>query len=484
VPIPNSEQLALINRFTQVPRTEEDTYVFDNLMIDNGITSYSSTIHPNLLNKFMEDSRRGVGLLTNHNNRQLPVGRSFNAEMRYETNHLTGAQMQSVHGQFYIDLGRNTQSGLSTDDIAKGIDAGTIFDTSIGFNADSWDCSVCSNDIRDWRACEHFPGEKYAVVRNGVDVVETCLVIVGKDGGGELLENSLVYAGACNRATITTSNFSADGVGDVSEKENGTKLHLVEDFKNIPLSATIHQYYTKDGSVLFTNTEERTNGSQELKQRSERKMELAQMKEIFSKFGIQFETAEELSVALQSFADSQSELATVSADLETVKGELAVSGETVTELTSKVSAHEATIAELEVTNSSLVEKAGVAETYRQDLLTRTIESGVRAHGNSFNAELYTKFLSTLSIDEIKGALASFEKEVADRFAGARISTANQNASNRNTGEPTSHADFASEGEFRDFVSEKATEFAKETNVSIKVAMKEMMKKYSADGSDM
>jgi hypothetical protein len=316
--------------------------------------------------------------------------------------------MKSVHGEFYIDLGRQTQGGMTTDDICKGIDAGTIFDVSIGFNAASWKCSICENDIRDWRSCSHFPGEKYIVNRNGKDEVEKCVVLVGEDGEGELLEMSLVYAGACNRATIKQT-FSQDSVRDL---DKGSNLLIVDDFKNIPLSANLYCYYTKDGSVILTDTSERTNGAEILRKRSEDDVELANITEVLNKFGIEFDSEDALSAKLTEITDSlaataatldtvtgerdtaQAELARVNGELETAKGEL--------------SAKEVTIGELTTANEELTAKAGVAETYRTDLINQALDAGVRAQGNAFNRELFEKFLGTLSIDEIKGALAGFD----------------------------------------------------------------------------
>lgn len=478
MPKPTVEQLEKINRFTIEPLTEENCFVFNDLMIDDQPTAYSSKIHPNLLTKFVRDANRGVGLLMNHNNRSLPVGRSYGAEVREEYSD-NGEIMKSVYGQFYIDLGRNTESGMSTDDIAKGINSGTIFDTSIGFNAHSWDCSVCNYDIRDWENCSHFPGEKYQVKDdNGVFREETCYVIAGQDGQGELLENSLVYAGACDRATIK-NNFSRN---DVREKENGTKLHLVENFKNIPTNATIYQYFTNDGSVLFTETGERTNGLEQLTKRSEENVELAKIKETVAKFGIEFETVEELSTKLGEFTAVTSELATAKeqvTELSTKVEEL----ETVkTDMEESLSKKDETITELTVTNEQLTEKAELANTYRQDLTAKALETGVRAQGNAFQKPMFEKFLATLSIDEIKEVISGFENEVNEKFANARTTEPKNAEPTRfaKESEPKFKGDFEDENQFRAHVADEATKYAKENGVSLKEATKLMYKKFTTE----
>lgn len=481
MPKPTAQQLEKINKFTLVPRTEDNTYVFPDLMIDNQITSYSSRLHENLLTKFVSDANKGVGLLMNHNHRSLPVGRTFEAEIKKESG--DGGDMFTVYCSHYIDLGRNTESGMSTDDVAKGIDAGTIFDTSVGFNAKSWKCNICNFDIRDWMNCSHYPGETYEIKgSDGVIRNVLCVVEAGADGVGELLENSLVYAGACNRATIK-QDFSASVGETVTDSKYGSKLHAVDNFKNIPLNATIYQYYTKDGSVLFTETPERTDGVLELQRRSEEEVDLKQFLAVLAKYGITVETPEQLEAAIEAFKTNETALATetekngtLTTDLATAKGE--------TEAAVKLAADkEITIGELTIANKELAEKAGVAETYTQDLITKALELGVRAQGNAFNTEMFTKFLGTLSIEDIKTVIAGFEAEVQTRFAGSRTTDATAPRRNLSGNEPTSREDFETEEEFRNQVADEATKLSAEKGISLKDATKEVYAKYTQKGSE-
>lgn len=481
---PTKAQLEKINQFAAKTLTEDDVYVFEPLMIDDQETAYHSVLHNNLLKKFVKDSRRGTPLLMNHNHNKLPVGRSFDARLINEFDDDRNVDTKSLYGTFYIDLGRNTESNMTTDDIVKGIDAGTIFDVSIGFNATEWKCSICGNDIRDFWSCPHIPGKKYAVQNEqGEDVVEKCIVIVGEDGDGELLELSLVYAGACDRATIK-HNFSNESV---REFDKGTKLSLVDDIKNVPLNAKIYQYYTKDGSVLFTDTDERTKGTEYLSKRSELEMALADV--LKNKFGVDFETDEQLSAKLDELiaevdtakgelTAKTEELSAKTDELENIKTELANKIVEVESLTEQLGKKDETIADLEKANEELSAKAEVAETYRQDLINKALELGVRAQGNAFQKDLFSKFLTTLSIDDIKGVVAGFENEVKTKFAGARVSESeDRTTETRLNNEVPSKED---ESEFRAFIADKAKEYAAENKVSITEATKVMYKKYSQE----
>lgn len=468
---PTRAQLEKINSFSAKELTEDDVYVFEPLMIDDQKTSYNSVIHTNLLKKFVKDARRGIPLLMNHNSHQLPIGRSFDSRLVDEYDEDLETSVKSVYGTFYIDLGRNTESNMTTDDIVKGIDSGTIFDVSIGFNAKKWECSICGHDIRDYLRCSHIPGRVYEV--EGEDNIirnEECYVIVGKDGNGELLELSLVYAGACNRATI--KNFSNESTIDF---ENSSKLSIVDEIKNIPMDANIYQYYTKDGSILLTDTDERTNGIEYLNKRSEDNVELNKILEVLStSFGVTIENETQLSEKLtemsgalssvkEELSIAKTELEATKTELETTKAELAMKDET--------------IIELEKSNVELAAKAEMADTYRKDLIKETIEFGIRANGNAFQAELFEKFLSTLSIDEIKTTRDGFKNAVNEKFEGYRQTDGENDLQNKLDNEVPDKED---EIAFRAFVAEKAVEYAKENKISISEATKLMYKKYSSE----
>lgn len=478
MPKPNDEQLARINQFAQVPRNTDNTYVFTSMMIDDQATAYFSKLQPALLNKFVQDANRGVGLLMNHNSRSLPVGRSFGAYGKTEMT-MDGALVNSVYGDFYIDLGRKTESGMSNDDIAAGIDAGTIFDTSIGFNADTWTCSVCNHDIRDWMNCDHFPGETYQI--KGPDDVyrqEMCYVLVGGDGKGELLENSLVYAGAVDRATIVKSNFSRESV---SEIEKGSTLHRVEAIKDIPVNATIYSYYSKDGVTLFTETDERTGGADHLKKRSESQVELEKFQAVLAEFNIKAETEDELKTVLAAAVDKSAlnaELAQAKTDLETAESELATKSVDLEAVNAELSKRDETIGELEKANEQLTAKAGMAETYRKDLIEETNTFGVKVMGNKFNVDLFTKYLSTLSIEEIKEQREAFKDQFNTAYAGVRTAEIQKPVEDRF--EQTSAEDFDSEVEFRNHVASEALKYSRENGVSIVEATKLMFKKFTKE----
>lgn len=477
---PNAEQLVKINKFARTPLTEDEVYVFTSMMIDNAVTSYSTIVHENLLRKFSVDVKRGIGLLLSHDSSKLPVGRTFDATLVEDWDERTGESLKSLYGDHYIALGRNTESGMTTDDIAKGIDSGTIFDTSIGFNAKSMKCSICGNDIRSYD-CPHFPGREYIVEDDeGVGVKETCYAIIGEDGEGELIENSLVYAGACNRATIV-NEYS---MGSDSTIGNKPRLQLVKDIKKIPLNASVYQFYTKSGIVLMTE-EGIFVGGEENEKRSESAMD--KYKAILEEHGIKSE--DELKAKL-------SELDSLTTKIENKDGELTKKEEVVTKLNSELtklkedlSKKETELAELKESNtkltelnSKLKENAELVETYKKDLTEEILELGVRTQGNAFNKTLFEKFLSTLSIEELKETKEGFSKEVTTKF-GAAKTTKTKVADKKKADDELYREDFETEEEFREHIAELALSYSKENKISLIDATKILYDKYSERGDE-
>lgn len=466
---PNREQLEKINRFTRSELTEDDVYVFPNMMIDNAVTSYYTIVHENLLRKFSADVKRGVGLLLSHDSNKLPVGRSFDATLVEDWNEDTGETSKSLYGDFYIALGRNTESGMTTDDIVSGIDTGTIFDTSIGFSAKSMKCSICGEDVRTWN-CPHFPGRDYIVENeDGVGETQTCYAIMGEDGVGELIENSLVYAGACSRATIV-NEYS---VGNDNVSKNMPKLQVVEELKSLPLDATVYQFYTAGGLVLMTDNVKGSGNSME------------KYKAVLDKFGIHSE--EELEVKLSEsenkvteLEEKETELAQKSEEVKTLTNENIQLQENLTTKEEEISKLEKDIADLTMLNEELKANGKLIETYKSDLKEEIIELGIRSQGNAFNKTLFEKFLATLSIEELKEVKEGFNEEVLNKFSGVKITQTKIADKKKDSGELYKE-DFETEEEFREHIAELAQKYAEENKISIKDATKVMYEKYSERG---
>lgn len=452
---PTQEQLRKINRFTESPLNEDEVYVFNNLMIDDQPTAYYSIIHENLLRKFTQDAADGIPLILVHNTRRLAVGRSFDAYLREDL--VDGDLVKTVYGQFYIPYGLKTDSGIMTDDLIKGIETGVHRATSIGFSAEEWKCSICGNDIRNYLACPHFPGRKYVVTKDGNDEIETCYVIVGENGVGSLNEDSLVYAGASFRAGIQ-QNFNLD----VRENIGGSKLHLVENLKDIPVDATVYQFYSKDGVFLMTDTEERTGGAAFLKRKVDEMMELSKIQEALGNFGIKFDTVEALTSGLQQLSTKAAEAESYKASVAKLEQDLSAAKSEVDVFKNQLAHKDETIAELIKENERLAKDSELAKAYKDELLEKALKLGVQANGNAFNKDVHQRLFSAMTVDELKEIVNAFEEQVKTKFSGAAVVGQERKpvTSRHSNSEPTSVNDFEDENEFRSYVGEKALKLYK------------------------
>ena len=119
----------------------------------------------------------------------------------------------ALNGNTYM-VRNITLDSISTNDLIASIEAGTLFDTSIGFNYNKAICSICGNNYFDSSKCEHYAGKTYEV--DGEDgVTRNMLAYILACPPGALWENSGVFDGAYPGAGMLSKD------GDILENENG-----------------------------------------------------------------------------------------------------------------------------------------------------------------------------------------------------------------------------------------------------------------------
>lgn len=432
MPKPTKEQLEKINNLAKKELKEEQVYVFRSLSADTlpvkragFFGEYTINLTSKMLNDLKKSYQTGVGLLASHNKSRLPFGRTFDAEVKVD--YVDGRPVETLYIDHYVvthmldEEGnkvplRTEINGMTTQDIVNHIDAGHTFDTSIGFIITEPKCSICGHDIRDYDNCKHIPGLKYEVqVGDKVEKIRCDIVAEG----GEGIENSLVYAGAVDRAIIqkTTQNLSLgeDVQKDVNSEEVG--LYNVDEIKSLPLNSVIYCRLSKGSMSIFTDTPHR-QGINEFKKGSvEMQVKETQVAEL-SKSVTDM-------VSLQEYNKVVSEkdaLSTVNAELqkrvEDLEGELAKVREEV-ELKNELI-------------NTLTPKAELADKFTEDLIQEVVKAGIRARGNSFNAERYEKYARTLSVDELKEELEAFRQEFAGDIETARVTRQELDENNAET----------------------------------------------------
>lgn len=412
---PTQAQLELINKFTTEDLKPEQVFVFTSLSADTLPVSrqgwmgeYFIHMNKNMLLDLKRDYQKGAGLLASHNSRRLPFGKTFDATIKtdrvgnddVETLYIDHYIVQYLEGEDGEKIKLGTEiNGMTTEDIINHIRVGHTFDTSIGFAITDCQCSICGNDIRDYSKCSHYPGEMYDVQNGDKAEKQRCDLIAN---GGEGLENSIVYAGAVNRAIIQNGkeSFSHDPAVQPDVKEHDVQMYNVDDVKKIPLNAEIFCRFSKDsGMQMFTNTPNRqenmedanmTNQTQETQLGTGVELTAAPLRTMYSE--------EQYKQVLEEKVGLGKDLEQAQKDLGKAQEELAVAT---------------------ALNVELQAKAILADQYKADLITETLAAGVKAHGNSFKEERYSKYLATLSVDEIKEERDTFREAFSAGIDEAR-----------------------------------------------------------------
>lgn len=191
---PTDRDLDLINRQAIEPLGADEVFVFRNEISSDLLDSYFTRMDPDTtLPNFMHDFREGRSLQNSHNFRELPLGRSYDADLTRESD----PERTSVRVSTYILRGVAT-TGISVDDVIRQIRAGIVKDMSVRFTGGEFICSICGLDMwRDWD-CPHWPGQEYTVGEEGKRTELCTARIVNAHAS----EHSLVFDGATPMAMI------------------------------------------------------------------------------------------------------------------------------------------------------------------------------------------------------------------------------------------------------------------------------------------
>lgn len=233
--IPTKKQMELINGLAKVELKPEQVFTFNAKLVgDMIIPNRYIQVHKSLLNVFKEDAKTGVALMLDHSwanflggQLALVYGRTFDAKLKRSD---TEEEEWALFADHYLVRGKE-KGGISTDSLIADISDGTAFDTSIGWGASKYECSICGGDIRKYSECEHFLGQEY----DG----ELCYAIAKPPGF--LMENSLVFDGA----------YPGAGVLSRLEQEHDSQFVMLDNLKNIePDVMLFHTYSARNGKLL------------------------------------------------------------------------------------------------------------------------------------------------------------------------------------------------------------------------------------------
>jgi len=454
--VPTEEQLSKINKLAKRTLSADEVFVFpDKLAGDMIIPDRHVRLMPELLQTFLVNAQNGVSVLLDHSwhadglfglggrpRAAIPYGRTFDASL--DTSNIEGETVE-LNADHYMVRGM-TIDGISTDDLITGIEAGTLFDSSIGFNYNKAICSVCGNNYHDSSKCEHYVGRTYEVEVDGVTKNVLCYIQAYPPGA--LWENSLVFDGAYPTAGVLSKE------GDIFENENGV-YQVITELKDIdPAKPIIATYGQRTGLLtmikkcehkkLFAVGGTVANDNMNSIIQKAKNCSYADRDKIFAlgnNLGISKEQVINIAnIVLKGDGNKMNEKVLKMFEAFGIEYK---EGETKTEelLNQMAEKYEATIASMQknaeplnvfMTQEQVKEKFGAelsaddvlkfakeGQEYHKQVIEDAIAMGVRVQGNDFPAETWKNTFATMNTQAIKDIMKTFEAQAEAAIPAGR-----------------------------------------------------------------
>lgn len=411
--VPTEQQLAKINKLAKRTLSQDEVFVFPGKLAgDMIIPDRYVQLSKELLQVFLTNAQRGVSLLLDHSwhadgffgmggrpRAAIPYGRTFDASLG---NSSVEGETVELNADHYIVRGMSID-GVSTDDLITGIEAGTLFDSSIGFNYNTGICSVCGANYFKGSECSHYAGKTYEVEIDGI--AKNVLCYIKAQPPGALWENSLVFDGAYPTAGVLSK-------GDVLENESGI-YEVITEFKDVdPAKQIIATYGQRTG--LLTMVKKSDHKKIYAMKGGEKPMS-EKLRKMLEDFGIAFkegepkpeevmsQIAEKWDSTIQSIKDSATPFTQLESTTEFM------TKESVTEKLGK-----------ELSADEVLKLAKEGQDYHKQVIDNAIAMGVRAQGNDFPAETWRTTFSTMGTSAIKDIMKTFEAQANAEIPTGRL----------------------------------------------------------------
>lgn len=431
--VPTDEQLAKINKLAKRKLKKEEVFVFPGKLAgDMIIPERYIQLTKELLDVFAKDANKGVSLLLDHSwapdgffgmggrpKAALPYGRTFDS--RYENGEEEGETVSLVADHYMV---KNVEiDGINTNDLIASIEAGTLFDTSIGFSYGKAICSVCGED---YYRCNHFKGKEYEIEKeDGTTEIKLCYVKAKPPGF--LMENSLVFDGAYPGAGVLSK------AGDILENETGI-YQVVDELKDIdPNKELIATYSQRTGlitmvkkanhkkpfslgsfdkgdkkdSTAITLTDSNGNIIKSTSTKGDENFMNEKVTKLLSSLGIAFKEGETKAEELLTQIAEKWE---VIEPIEMQEGQIEMYM-TQEEVKEKLGA--------ELTADEVLKLAKEGQEYHKALVEEAIAMGVRAMGNDFPADTWRESFKTMNTKSIKDIMKTWELQAKDEIPAGR-----------------------------------------------------------------
>jgi hypothetical protein len=385
------------------------------------IDSYGTRMMDDSLQNFAADATDGRSFMAAHDSRDMPLGRSLRGE--YKNGRTSGGKRTEV--DFYTIPGMKTRT-FNTDDFILGVRSGINHDVSIGFHGGEIRCSVCGE--RWWSffgmsfsECEHMPGMTYKKLDAKGAETDTDIVASGDVYGAHMSEVSAVYDGATPGAAII-GILRAERMVDAGRVSPDNARKLEARYRiSLPVQHNWQGSSTRQAGAASTTSEE----------------EDTMPKDDAPKTGANDNAAGDnnSSAAANNSAAGDNNSASgnnnSSSDVAAAESRGRAAG--VLSVRSMLAEYSIIKGDDQRDLPTILREIGQQQTqqrsqaadgvqYRKDLVATALEEGVRALGESFNADTYRPVLESADIDTIKRFRDDWKKVGDEKLAGGRKTT--------------------------------------------------------------
>lgn len=424
--VPNETQLEKINRISKRQLSEDEVFFFSGPSAgDMLIPGRHIKLSRELLQVMVDDAKRGVSFMLNHNwgwmsnGQGIPYGKVFDGRIIESSKE---NQTMELYLDKYIVKDDDSVDGISNNALIKRIETGVLSDTSISFFTDVMKCSICAENYYS-NKCRHYRGNKYEM---GDGTQKTCFVtamppsVILPYNNNALFEESIVWDGAYPGAMVTQSKH-----GDIVETPTG-KFSIIDDKEELPESTPLFGHYHNGNIVTMVKRSDykklfKLGGIENEKPKGSEVNMNENLKKMLETFGVEYkegeskledlfnQLGEKWDTTVQTIKDSVEPLKPIEGNLDATEYLGIPLSEIAEELGEGVS------------GDDLMKLAKEGQSYHKSLSDEAIAMGVRAMGNDFPKETWEKSFSNMDTKAIKDIMATWELQAKDGISSGRLS---------------------------------------------------------------
>jgi len=394
----------VINRkHARTPQSAEDLHIFPAVMSTDAVDSHFSRMDDSTLKNYSKDAGDGVPFMNSHRTggfpgSELPLGHTY--EGTYEDGSAAGgtglgARKVAKAGIYMLRSHRpNGDAGVTTDDMMRGIDAGTTRDGSVGFYGGKSVCDICGSDVRDSAACPHIPGTSRKT-ENGKIATYTVQ-------GAHLREFSGVFAGSTPGAMFSRSALDKTERAIVDKLIGSQEVSYLEDHYRLALTGSRTHY-------SFAGKENDSQGREETHMNAKNALDA-----VIVRVGPKL--SEDVRKALETARGTMDDASTDAEPILAAFERTVEIGKADADLLAQFRAAGVATAD---EARALKADGEDGRAYRKDLIEDALKAGVRAQGEHFSKSVYENILKdqARSVADIKTMRDDWDKAAQKRMAG-------------------------------------------------------------------